>query len=156
MQCAVIEFARNVCGLNGASGTEFDPETPYPVIDLLPEQRGVEDMGGTMRLGHYTCVLQPGSQASRAYEVESVEERHRHRYEFNNVFRQQMQGRGLRITGTSPDGRLVEIVELQDHPWFVACQFHPEFKSRPTRPHPLFKAFIGAALEKAAGSAVEP
>ncbi len=148
MQCAVIEFARNVCGLNGANSTEFDPETPYPVIDLLPEQHGVEDMGGTMRLGHYTCVLQPDSQSGRAYEAESVEERHRHRYEFNNAFRQQMYDRGLRITGASPDGRLVEIVELADHPWFVACQFHPELKSRPTRPHPLFKAFIGAALKK--------
>jgi CTP synthase len=150
MQCAVIEFARNVCGLDGASGTEFDPETPYPVIDLLPEQRQVEDLGGTMRLGHYPCVLQPGSRASRAYEAELVEERHRHRYEFNNLFRQQMQDYGLQITGASPDGRLVEIVELPDHPWFVACQFHPEFKSRPTRPHPLFRAFIGAALKKSA------
>jgi len=150
MQCAVVEFARNVCGLDDASSTEFDPETPYPVIDLLPEQRGVEDLGGTMRLGHYTCVLQPGSWSSRAYEAESVEERHRHRYEFNNSFRQQLQGHGLQITGASPDGRLVEIVELPDHPWFVACQFHPEFKSRPNRPHPLFKAFIGAALKKAA------
>ncbi len=148
MQCAVIEFARNVCGLNGANSTEFDPETPYPVIDLLPEQRGIEDMGGTMRLGHYPCVLQPDSQSGRAYEAELVEERHRHRYEYNNAFRQQMYDRGLRITGASPDGRLVEIVELADHPWFVVCQFHPELKSRPTRPHPLFKAFIGAALKK--------
>jgi CTP synthase len=151
MQCAVIEFARNVCGLEDASSTEFDPETPYPVIDLLPEQREVEDLGGTMRLGHYTCLLQPGSWSSRAYEAASVEERHRHRYEFNNVFRQQMQDCGLQVTGTSPDGRLVEIVELPDHPWFVACQFHPEFKSRPNRPHPLFKAFIGAALKKSNG-----
>jgi CTP synthase len=151
MQCAVIEFARNVCGLEGASSTEFDPETPYPVIDLLPDQRQVEDLGGTMRLGHYTCVLQPGSWSSRAYEAESVEERHRHRYEFNNDFRRQILDHGLQITGTSPDGRLVEIVELPGHPWFVACQFHPEFKSRPNRPHPLFKAFIGATLKKSDG-----
>lgn len=147
MQCAVIEFAHNVCGLTDASSTEFDPETPYPVIDLLPEQRGVQDLGGTMRLGLYPCVLQPGSHASLAYEVESVDERHRHRYEFNNIFRQQMQDLGLQITGISPDDRLVEIVELRDHPWFLACQFHPEFRSRPNRPHPLFKAFIGAALK---------
>jgi CTP synthase len=147
MQCATIEFARNVCQLEGANSTEFDVETHYPVIDLLPEQREVLDMGGTMRLGHYPCLLQPGSLARQAYGVESVEERHRHRYEFNNSFRRLMQERGLRITGTSPDGRLVEIVELPDHPWFLACQFHPEFKSRPNRPHPLFKGFIGAALE---------
>ncbi len=148
MQCAVIEFARNVCHLEGANSTEFDIETHYPVIDLLPEQRDVLDMGGTMRLGHYPCVLQPGSWARSSYGVDLVEERHRHRYEFNNSFRQLMQERGLQITGTSPDGRLVEIVELPDHPWFLACQFHPEFKSRPNRPHPLFKAFIGAALSK--------
>ncbi|MGD0152791.1 MAG: CTP synthase [Thermacetogeniaceae bacterium] len=154
MQCAVIEFARTVCGLTGANSTEFDPETPYPVIDLLPEQRGIQDLGGTMRLGLYPCILQPGSQASRAYEAETVDERHRHRYEFNNIFRQQVLDQGLQITGTSPDGRLVEIVELPEHPWFLACQFHPEFKSRPNRPHPLFKAFVGAALKNAAGCAV--
>ncbi len=147
MQCAVIEFARNTCGLPGANSTEFDPATPYPVIDLLPEQRGVKDLGGTMRLGIYPCRLLPESCAGRAYGAATVEERHRHRYEFNNHFRELLAEKGLQITGTSPDGRLVEIVEIPGHPWFVACQFHPEFKSRPNRPHPLFRAFIGAALD---------
>jgi CTP synthase len=146
MQCAVIEFARNACSLAEASSTEFDPATPYPVIDLLPEQREVKDLGGTMRLGIYPCKLLPDSRAARAYCAEVVEERHRHRYEFNNDFRQLLTEKGLRVTGTSPDGRLVEIIEIPDHPWFVACQFHPEFKSRPNRPHPLFRDFIGAAL----------
>jgi CTP synthase len=154
MQCAVIEFARTVCGLEGANSTEFDPETSYPVIDLLPEQREVENLGGTMRLGHYPCQLDPESWSSRAYETGMVEERHRHRYEFNNIFRQQLQDHGLKVTGTSPDGRLVEIVELPGHPWYVACQFHPELKSRPNRPHPLFKSFIGAALKQSAGCQV--
>ncbi|NPV28767.1 MAG: CTP synthase [Firmicutes bacterium] len=146
MQCAVIEFARNACGLTDANSTEFEPATPYPVIDLLPEQREVRDLGGTMRLGIYPCRLLPDSRAARAYGAEVVEERHRHRYEFNNEFRELLTEKGLRITGTSPDGRLVEIIEIPDHPWFVACQFHPEFKSRPNRPHPLFRDFIGAAL----------
>ncbi|MGB9793266.1 MAG: glutamine amidotransferase-related protein, partial [Thermacetogeniaceae bacterium] len=128
--------------------TEVDPNTPYPVIDLMPEQRNLQDMGGTMRLGLYPCRLQPGSRAIRAYGVDCVHERHRHRYELNNRFRDILAEKGLAITGTSPDGRLVEIVELPDHPWFLGCQFHPEFKSRPTRPHPLFKDFIGAALEQ--------
>jgi CTP synthase len=148
MQCAVIEFARNVCGLEGANSTEFDPQTPYPVIDLLPDQRGVEDLGGTMRLGHYPCVLEPESLAIQAYQSEMVNERHRHRYEFNNIFRRQVQALGMRVTGTSPDYRLVEIVEILDHPWFVSCQYHPELKSRPNRPHPLFRAFVGAAIER--------
>jgi len=146
MQCAVIEFARNVCGLKAANSTEFDPETPYPVIDLLPDQRNIEDLGGTMRLGLYPCRLLPGSRAAQAYGVEEVKERHRHRYEFNNRFRDLLEEKGLKVTGTSPDGVLVEVVEIPDHPWFLACQFHPEFKSRPTRPHPLFRAFVGAAL----------
>jgi len=146
MQCAVIEFARNVCGLQAANSTEFEPETPYPVIDLLPEQRDIENLGGTMRLGSYPCKLLPGSRAAQAYGVEEVSERHRHRYEFNNKFRDLLEEKGLKITGTSPDGVLVEVVEIPDHPWFLACQFHPEFKSRPTRPHPLFRAFVGAAL----------
>ncbi len=148
MQCAVIEFARLVCGLEGANSTEVDPATPYPVIDLLPDQRDVENMGGTMRLGLYPCNLRPDSRAGRAYGVASVQERHRHRYELNNRFRDLLSEKGLAITGTSPDGRLAEIVELPDHPWFVGCQFHPEFKSRPNRPHPLFRDFIGAALAK--------
>lgn len=145
MQCAVIEFARSICGLEGANSTEFDPETPYPVIDLLPEQREVENLGGTMRLGKYPCLLLSG-HAREAYGEAEIYERHRHRYEFNNRFREMVQQHGLAITGTSPDGRLVEIVELTGHPWFVACQFHPEFKSRPNRPHPLFRDFIKAAL----------
>ncbi|HHW39588.1 MAG TPA: CTP synthase [Syntrophomonadaceae bacterium] len=146
MQCAVIEFARVVCGLEGANSTEVDPATPYPVIDLLPDQRDLENMGGTMRLGLYPCNLRPDSHAGRAYGVACIQERHRHRYELNNRFRDLLTEKGMAITGTSPDGRLAEIVELPDHPWFVGCQFHPEFKSRPNRPHPLFRDFIGAAL----------
>lgn len=146
MQLAVVEFARNVCGLLAANSAEFDPETPYPVIDLLPEQKEVENMGGTMRLGAYPCRLQEGTRARAAYGEPLVYERHRHRYEFNNAFRAELTAKGMVISGTSPDDRLVEIIELDDHPWFVACQFHPEFKSRPNRPHPLFRDFIGAAL----------
>ncbi|GFN22999.1 CTP synthase [Thermanaeromonas sp. C210] len=146
MQVAVVEFARQVCGLEGANSAEFDPDTPYPVIDILPEQKEVAEMGGTMRLGSYPCRLQEGTRAEAAYRELLVYERHRHRYEFNNAFRAHMTSRGMVISGTSPDGRLVEIIELEDHPWFVACQFHPEFKSRPNRPHPLFRDFVGAAL----------
>jgi CTP synthase len=146
MQCAVIEFARNVCGLEGAHSSEFVPDTPYPVIDLMPEQREVTDKGGTMRLGSYPCQLEPGSLAFQAYGQQQVRERHRHRYEFNNKLGHLLAARGLRVTGFSPDGRLVEIVELPGHPWFVGCQFHPEFKSRPNRAHPLFRDFVGAAL----------
>ncbi|MBE3580166.1 MAG: CTP synthase [Thermoanaerobacteraceae bacterium] len=146
MQVAVVEFARQVCGLEGANSAEFDPDTPYPVIDILPEQKEVAEMGGTMRLGSYPCRLQEGTRAEAAYGELLVYERHRHRYEFNNAFRAHMTSRGMVISGTSPDGRLVEIIELEDHPWFVACQFHPEFKSRPNRPHPLFRDFVGAAL----------
>lgn len=146
MHCAVIEFARSVCGLEGADSTEFEPNTPYPVIDLLDEQREVKDLGGTMRLGLYPCKLIAGTRAAEAYGTDMVEERHRHRYEFNNDYLQNLTEKGMKVAGISPDGRLVEIIEISDHPWFVACQFHPEFKSRPTRPHPLFRDFIGAAL----------
>ncbi|NLC08170.1 MAG: CTP synthase [Syntrophomonadaceae bacterium] len=149
MQCAVIEFARNVCGLEGAHSSEFAPDTPYPVIDLIPEQREVTDKGGTMRLGSYPCQLEPGSLAFQAYGQHQIRERHRHRYEFNNKLGHLLAERGLRVTGISPDGRLVEIVELPSHPWFVGCQFHPEFKSRPNRAHPLFRDFVGAALRHA-------
>ncbi len=148
MQCAVIEFARSLCGLQGANSAEFDPRTPYPVISLLPGQENKEHSGGTMRLGKFPCRLAPGSRVYAAYGQETAEERHRHRYEFNNTYRKLITERGMRVTGTSPDGQLVEIVEIPEHPWFVACQFHPEFKSRPNRPHPLFRDFIGAALRQ--------
>ncbi|HEX6678908.1 MAG TPA: CTP synthase [Actinomycetes bacterium] len=145
LQCAVVEIARNMAGLEGANSSEFDPQTPYPVIDLLPDQRDVADMGGTMRLGLDPARLLKGSLAERAYDDGLVFERHRHRYEVNNRFRRRLEDAGLVVSGTSPDGRLVEIIELRDHPWFVAGQFHPEFRSRPTRPHPLFRDFVGAA-----------
>lgn len=146
MQTAVIEFARNVAGLECANSTEFDDGTPYPVIDLLPEQKDIEDLGGTMRLGATPCKLVPGTRAQRAYNEQLVYERHRHRFEFNNEFRDRLTEAGLVIAGLSPDDRLVEIIELPDHPWFVATQFHLEFKSRPNRPHPLFRGFVEAAL----------
>lgn len=146
MQVAVIEFARNVAGLNQANSSEINPATPYPVIDLLPDQKDVEDMGGTMRLGLYPCKLAPETLAAREYDDELVYERHRHRYEFNNEYRETIESSGLRISGTSPDGRLVEMVEIADHPWFLAVQFHPEFTSRPNRPQPLFRGFVRAAL----------
>jgi CTP synthase len=146
MQCAVIDFARNVCGLSGANSREFDPHTPHPVIDLLPDQRGITNLGGTMRLGAYPCRLVPASKASLAYEASEISERHRHRYEVNNEYRDVLSRQGLVFSGFSPDGNLVEMVELHDHPWFVAGQFHPEFKSRPRRPHPLFREFIRASL----------
>ncbi|MGQ9630086.1 MAG: CTP synthase [bacterium] len=145
MQWAVVEFARNVCGMKGANSTEVDPETPYPVIDLLPEQKDIEELGGTMRLGLYPCKLNRNSKSFEAYQEEIIYERHRHRYEFNNQYREEMENMGLRITGQSPDGRLVEIVECEDHPWFVATQFHPEFRSKLISPHPLFREFIAAA-----------
>ncbi len=147
VQCAVIEFARHVCGLRRANSSEFDPKTPYPVIDLLPEQRQVTDMGGTMRLGAYPCRLQNDSLAHKAYKKKVISERHRHRYEFNNYYRELLRSQGMRFSGTSPDGRLVEIVEIAKHPWFVACQFHPEFKSKPLAAHPLFNGFVKAALK---------
>jgi CTP synthase len=148
MHVAVSEFARHVVGLSGANSTEMDPETPYPVIDLLPEQKEVEDLGGTMRLGAQAVELVEGTRTREAYGEPVVNERHRHRYEVNNHFRPRLEETGLVVSGTYQEGRLVEIVELPDHPWFVASQFHPEFKSRPTRPAPLFREFVGAALER--------
>jgi len=149
MHVAVSEFARNVAGLDGANSTEMDPETPFPVIDLLPEQKEVEDLGGTMRLGAQAVDLAEGTRVRDAYGEAVVYERHRHRYEVNNHFRPKLIEAGLVVSGTYQEGRLVEIVELPDHPWFVASQFHPEFKSRPTRPAPLFREFVGAAVERA-------
>ncbi|MDX6475972.1 MAG: synthase [Gaiellaceae bacterium] len=150
MHVAVSEFARHVCDLDGANSTEMDPETPYPVIDLLPEQKEVEDLGGTMRLGAQAVELGEGTRTREVYADEPViSERHRHHYEVNNAYRQQLADGGLVISGTFQEGRLVEIVELPDHPWFVASQFHPEFKSRPTRPAPLFREFVAAALQRA-------
>jgi len=146
MQCATIEFARNVAGLKGANSTEFDPDTPYAVIDLLPEQKNIRDKGGTMRLGAYPCRLDPDSFSSRAYGKTLVYERHRHRYEFNNEYRRLFGQMGLRVAGVFPQKDLVEIVEISDHPWFVAIQFHPEFQSRPQSPHPLFRDFVKAAM----------
>jgi CTP synthase len=151
MQVAVVEYARSMAGLDGANSSEIHPATPYPVIDLLPEQKDIEDLGGTMRLGLYPCKLVPGSLASQCYGDELVYERHRHRYEFNNEYRERIESAGLRITGTSPDGRLVEMIELPDHPWFLAVQFHPEFTSRPNRPQPLFREFVKAALTHSEG-----
>ena len=145
MQCAVIEFARHVCGLADANSTELAPGTPFPVISLLDEQRGVTDMGGTMRLGAYPCCLKAGTKSAEAYGQEQIAERHRHRYEFNPVYRAALEKGGLDIVGVSPDGKLVEVVELKGHPWFVACQYHPEFKSTPVAPHPLFASFVKAA-----------
>lgn len=146
MQVAVAEFARHVAGLEGANSSEFDPVTEHPVIDLMREQHDIADLGGTMRLGAYPCRVLPGTKAWEAYQEEVIYERHRHRYEVNNAYRQQLAEAGLVISGISPDGRLVEMVELADHPWFVGSQGHPEFKSRPTRPAPLFRDFIGAAV----------
>jgi CTP synthase len=149
MHVAVSEFARHVVGLDGANSTEMDPETPFPVIDLLPEQKGVEDLGGTMRLGARAVEVADGTRARELYGDAVIFERHRHRYEVNNIYRDQIVEAGLVVCGTFEQGRLVEIVELPDHPWFVASQFHPEFKSRPTRPSPLFNGFVGAALSRA-------
>ncbi len=146
MQLAVAEFARSVCGLTGANSTEFDPETPYPVIDFLPEQRTITRKGGTMRLGAYACSLSAGSNAWRAYGRDRISERHRHRYEFNNAFEERLTGCGLVISGRNPESNLVEIIEIPDHPWFLGCQFHPEFKSRPLDAHPLFREFIRASI----------
>ncbi len=148
MQIAVAEFARNLVGMEGANSTEFDIETPYPVIDLLPEQKEVADLGGTMRLGADPIKLHDGTRAREAYGEAVVYERHRHRYEVNNLLRKRLQSAGLRISGTSPDERLVEVVELDEHPFFVASQFHPEFKSRPERPAPLFRSFVAAAIDR--------
>lgn len=151
MQCAVIEIARSLCGLAGANSTEFDPHTSFPVIDLMPEQKEVDHKGGTMRLGLYPCSLVPGTKTAAIYKQDLIEERHRHRYEVNNELRGDLEAGGLVLAGISPDNRLVEMVELQDHPWFIGTQFHPEFKSRPQRPHPLFRSFIGAAKKYSEG-----
>jgi CTP synthase len=153
MQCAVIDVARNSAGLTGAHSTEFARDTPYPVICLMEEQRGVLEKGGTMRLGAQPAVLTEGTKSAAAYGQRKISERHRHRYEFNPKYRERLEQAGLVIAGTSPDGSLAEIVELADHPWFVAVQFHPEFKSKPTAAHPLFAGFVAAAVERHAGSA---
>ncbi|HXU39299.1 MAG TPA: CTP synthase [Blastocatellia bacterium] len=147
MQCATIEFARNVCALEGADSTEFDDDTPYPVIFKLRDLIGVEAMGGTMRLGAYPCRVQPGSLAETIYAASDISERHRHRYEFNPRYEDQLGGHGMVFSGKSPDGKFIEIVELPDHPWFLGCQFHPEFKSKPLDPHPLFVSFVRAAYQ---------
>ena len=146
MQIAVVEFSRNVCGLIGANSTEFNPDTPYPIIHLMDEQRSVTDKGGTMRLGSYECVIPEGTECHKIYGATLIEERHRHRYEFNPEFRSILEEKGLRAGGLSPDGKLVEMVEYSDHPWFIGCQFHPEFKSKPMESHPLFASYIRACL----------
>ncbi len=145
LQTAIIEFARNVCGLAETNSSEFKPDCAHPVISLMHSQRDVEDMGGTMRLGGYVCRFKPGSRVARIYKIDEVHERHRHRYEVNNEYRDRLEEFGMRCAGLSPDGSLVEMIELIDHPWFIGCQFHPELKSRPTKPHPLFASFVGAA-----------
>jgi CTP synthase len=150
MQTACIEYARNVCGLHGANSSEFDPATPHRIIYKLRELTGVEEMGGTMRLGAWSCVLEPGSRAERAYGQTEISERHRHRYEFNREYEALLTGAGLRITGTTPDGTYVEIVEIPEHPFFLGCQFHPEFKSKPLEPHPLFRDFVAASYRNRA------
>jgi len=149
LQCAVIEFARNVCGLEGANSSEFDPTTAHPVIDLMVDQQDISNKGGTMRLGLWVCKLAEGTKARAAYGDEIILERHRHRFEVNNRYRKQLEAAGMRVSGTTVDNKLCEIIELPDHPFFVASQFHPEFKSRPTRPHPLFRDFVRAALDRA-------
>jgi CTP synthase len=149
LQIAIIEFARHVCGMTDTNSTEFEPDCPSPVIALMANQRGVQDLGGTMRLGAYPARLRSGSRAAQAYGTTEISERHRHRWEVSNAYRDVLAEHGLRLSGQSPDGGLVEVIELPDHPWFLGCQFHPELKSRPNRPHPLFTAFIGAALRRA-------
>jgi CTP synthase len=152
LQVAIIEFARHMCDMAGTTSTEFEPDCPAPVISLMANQREVKDMGGTMRLGAYAAKLRNGSKAAQAYGTTEISERHRHRWEVNNAYRDVLAEHGLRLSGQSPDGGLVEMIELPDHPWFVGCQFHPELKSRPMRPHPLFAAFIRAAVERRAGA----
>jgi CTP synthase len=156
MQCAVIEYARNVIGLAGAHSTEFNKDTAHPVICLLDEQRTIIEKGGTMRLGAQPAALDPTTKVAAAYGAKTISERHRHRYEFNNVYRKQFVANGLTVAGTSPDGALVEVVELAAHPWFVAVQFHPEFKSKPTKSHPLFAGFINAAIAKHQAKGKQP
>jgi CTP synthase len=147
MQTACIEYARNVCGLEDADSSEFNPATPHRVIYKLRELRGIDELGGTMRLGAWPCKLEPNSTAARAYGATEISERHRHRYEFNREYEEPMVAAGLRISGSTPDGTYVEMIELPDHPHFIGCQFHPEFKSKPLEPHPLFRTFVGAAYE---------
>jgi CTP synthase len=160
MQCATIEFARHVCGIGDATSEEFDAHAEHRVVALMPDQVGIEEKGGTMRLGAWPCVLQEDSLARRIYGADRISERHRHRYEINNAYRPVLADGGMVFSGASPDGRLVEMLELPDHPWFVGCQFHPDVKSRPTRPHPLFREFVRAALDrrrqKGAGAEGEP
>ncbi|HVZ73975.1 MAG TPA: CTP synthase [Polyangia bacterium] len=156
LQMAVIEFARDVAGLKGANSTEIDPKTPYPVVDFMPEQRNITEKGATMRLGAYPCILGAGTKAAAAYGTTEISERHRHRYEVNNDYREALTSKGLIISGLSPDRRLVEMIELPNHPYFVGCQFHPEFKSRPQAPHPLFQSFIAAALHERVGDRRTP
>ena len=147
MQLAIVEFARNVLSYNDAHSIELNPSTTHPVIALMPDQNGVEDIGGTLRLGSYPCVLDKTSKAYALYGEETIHERHRHRYEVNNDYRAVLTEKGMKLVGLSPDGRIVEMCELPDHPFFIATQAHPELKSRPNRPHPLFKGFVTAALE---------
>jgi CTP synthase len=147
MQTACIEFARNVCGLEEANSSEFDPATPHRVIYKLRELRGVEELGGTMRLGAWACKIEPGTLAHEVYGKLEISERHRHRYEFNREYESTMTAAGMRLSGSTPDGTYVEMVELPDHPYFIGCQFHPEFKSKPLEPHPLFRSFVAAAYE---------
>jgi CTP synthase len=156
LQIAIIEFARNVCGMSGTNSTEFEPECDSPVIALMASQKSVTDMGGTMRLGAYPARLRTGSKAAQAYNASEISERHRHRWEVNNAYRDVLAEHGLRLSGQSPDGGLVEVIELPNHPWFIGCQFHPELKSRPNRPHPLFSGFIGAALKLHRGREARP
>jgi CTP synthase len=154
LQVAIIEYARNVCRLPATNSSEFEAECANPVISLMNSQREVQDLGGTMRLGAYPCKLRSGSRVAQVYGADEVSERHRHRYEVNNSYRDLLAEYGMRCTGLSPDGSLVEMIELPEHPWYVGCQFHPELRSRPTRPHPLFASFIGAALAQQRGSTV--
>ena len=148
MQMACVEFARNVLGYEGATSTEFEKDAEYPIISLMEEQEGLEYLGGTMRLGAYPCILKDDSHAARVYGKTSISERHRHRYEFNNKYKQEFEKAGMDIVGLSPDGNYVEVIEIKDHPYFIACQYHPEFKSRPIKPHPLFTGWVKAALIK--------
>jgi CTP synthase len=147
LQIAVVDFARDVLGLTKAHSTEFNSETPDPVISMLDEQKQVVKMGGTMRLGASACILIPGTKIQEAYGKDRTTERHRHRYEFNNKYREKMEAHGLIVAGVTPDQKLVELIELADHPWFAACQFHPEFQSKPNAPHPLFSGFVRAAVD---------
>lgn len=147
MQLSIVEYARHICGLEDAHSIELDPNTTAPVIALMPDQNGVEDIGGTLRLGSYPCVLAKDSKAYELYGTETIHERHRHRYEVNNDYRAILTENGMKLSGLSPDGRIIEMIEIPAHPWFVATQAHPELKSRPNRPHPLFKGFVEAAIE---------